>query len=509
MSVSSESQDITQDGLSGVLKRGVGYSVIGVAVSQIVVIVQTIVLGRLLGPVEVGVFTAGTVLMGFLLVFSQGTLAQALIKREGDIEDAANTVLAANAATGLLFGIGVLASAPLIGHLFHDPRVGHIAAATSGLVLLYLCLSVPEALMQRTFQFKQRMIIQPAAKIAFAGVSTVFAFLGCGAWAMVYGSYASITVLLVLSWWMARWRPFRGHISFRLWREMATFSLPLLLDNVAHSIRDTFQQVLLGRRLGTGDLGQYRYGYQMAGIPAAAIVDVFGYLLFPAFAKLSTDRDRFRGAFLRALGWTWFVALPIGALLVVLGEPVAVLLFGDEWRPAGSAAMAMAGVAVGAALNALGVTVIKGGGRVSLVNWLSVLGLVVHLPLIVLLLPFGLIGVGIGLSVTYLLGGCASILIARSVVDVPFRDIVTSLAPITLSALVAVVVAFPTEHLVLRSDQHFEPVGLTLVMVDCVVFALVYLGALRLLSPSRFRSVRGFAERTAVKLMVPLSGGRK
>src|SRR6478609_4287529 len=148
MSVSSESQGIAQDGLSGVLKRGVGYSVIGVAVSQVVVIVQTIVLGRLLGPVEVGVFTAGTVLMGFLLVFSQGTLAQALIKREGDIEDAANTVLAANAATGLLFGIGVLASAPLIGHLFHDPRVGHIAAATSGLVLLYLCLSVPEALMQ-------------------------------------------------------------------------------------------------------------------------------------------------------------------------------------------------------------------------------------------------------------------------------------------------------------------------------------------------------------------------
>lgn len=509
MSVRSTNSGGPQDGLSGVLKRGVGYSTVGVAVSQVVVIVQTIVLGRLLGPGEVGVFTAGTVLMGFLLTFSQGTLAQALIKREDDIEDAANTVLIANAAAGLLFGVGVLVSSPVIGHLFHSARVGHIAAATSGLVLLYLCLGVPEALMQRSFRFKQRMVIQPAAKIAFAAVSILFALLGYGAWAMVLGSYASISVLLVLSWWMAHWRPFRGRFSIRIWREMARFSFPLLVDNVTHSIRETYQQVLLGRRLGTADLGQYRYGWQMAGIPAAAIVDIFGYLLFPAFAHICADRNRFRDAFLRALGWTWFVALPIGALLVVLGEPLAVLLFGAEWRPAGAAAMAMAGLAVGSALNALGVTVIKGAGRVTLVNWLSALGLALHLPLIPLLLPFGLIGVSIGLSVMYLLGGIVCIALARSVVDVPLREVVTSVAPTTLSAVLAFAVTFPVEHLVVRSDRHFEPVGLALVLVDCLLFAAVYLGALRLLSPTRFRSVRGFAERTAVKLMIPLGGGKR
>ena len=481
--------------------RGVGYSAVGVLTYQIVVIVQTIVLGRLLGPGEVGVFTAGSVLMGFLLVFSQGTLAQALIKREGDIEDAANTVLIANVAAGLLLGIGILVSSPLIGQLFHTARVGHISAATSGLVLLYLCLSVPEAIMQRSFRFKQRMIIQPAAKIAFAAVSITFAVLGYGAWAMVIGSYASVSTLLALNWWMAGWRPFRGRFSIRIWREMAAFSLPLVLDRVAHSIRDTFQQVLLGRQLGTADLGQFRYGNQMAGMPALAIMEMFEYLLFPAFAHICGDRTRFRDAFLRALGWTWFVALPIAVLLAVLGEPVAVLLLGDQWRPAGLAAMAMSGVVVGAALNALGLTVIKGGGRVSLVNWLSALGLVVHLPLILLLLPFGIVGVGFGLSVTYLVCGLASVLIARAVAGTPLRDVVASIAPTTLSAVAAFAVTFPTEHFVVRSGQYIEPVGLTLVAADCLLFTLVYLGVLRLVSPARFGSVRGFAELIAAKLV--------
>jgi PST family polysaccharide transporter len=495
--------------LSGVLKRGMGYSAIGVVICHIVVIVQTIVLGRLLGPEEVGVFTAGTVLMGFLLVIAQGSLSQALIHREDDIEDAANTVLVVTFATGLLLGIGVLVASPLIGHLFHNARAGQISAATAGLVLLYLCGNVPQALMQRAFQFKQRMIIQPATKIAFAGVSILFAVLGYGAWAMVVGYYASITTLLILSWWMARWRPFRGRFSVRMWREMAAFSLPLLFENITYSIRDTFQQVLLGRRLGTADLGQYRYGYQMAFTPAMAITDVFGYVLFPAFARISADTARFRGAFLRALGWTWFGALPITALMVLVGEPIAALLLGDEWRPAGTAAMAMAGMVAGAALHSLGAQVIKGAGRSSLLNWLSALGLVLHLPLIVLLLPFGLVGVGIGLSVTVLVVGIVCVLFARSVTDASVRDVVACLAPSTLSAFVAFAVVFPLEHLVVRSDQYFEPVGLALVVADCLLFTLIYIGVLRLVSPTRYRSVRGFAENAAMRLVASLTGRRE
>ena len=52
--------------LTSRLKRGVGMAGIGMVISQITVVAQTLVLGRLLGPHEVGVFTAGTVLMGVM-----------------------------------------------------------------------------------------------------------------------------------------------------------------------------------------------------------------------------------------------------------------------------------------------------------------------------------------------------------------------------------------------------------------------------------------------------------
>jgi O-antigen/teichoic acid export membrane protein len=490
----------TAAGLDGVLKRGAAMSAVGLVIAQVATVAQTLVLGRLLGPEEIGVFAAGSVLIGFLGMAARGGLSQALIHRKTDIEDAANTVLVVTFGTGLLGSLALLAASPLIGMLFHSSRVGLVAAATSGLMVLHVCTSVPDALMQRAFQFKRQMIIAPAISIVFAGVSIVFALVGYGAWAMVIGWYASTTTAVVLSWWMAKWRPFRGRFSFRIWREMAGFSLPMLLDGLADRSREMFEQMIVGRALGTAYLGQYRYAYRIASLPSLAIVTICSHVLFPAFSRISGDSSRFRAAFLRALGWIWFAALPVGALSVVVGQPLVVLLLGEEWRSAGAATAAMAGIGLGVALSSVGCEAIKGAGRSSLLNWMTALSLGLGLPLIVLLLPFGLVGVSIAISVTYLVVGCVSVVLGRSVVGASFRDTVACLFPSTLSALLAFAVVFPLERLFVRSDQYIEPLGIASVVAECLLFMLVYLGVLRLVSPARYRSVRDVAERAVTRL---------
>ena len=97
--------------------------------------------------------------------------------------------------------------------------------------------------------------------------------------------------------------------------------------------------------------------------------------------------------------------------------------------------------------------------------------------------------------------GVVSVLLARSVVDAPFRDIVRCVAPSTLSAFVAFAVVFPVEHFVVRSDRWFEPIGLASVVAECLLFTVIYLGVLRVVSPNRYRSVRGFAQRAVTRLV--------
>ncbi len=469
-------------------------------VSQITVVVQTLVLGRLLGPHEVGVFTAGSVMTGVMFMFAQGALYQALIQRENDIEDAANTVLIAGCATGLLLAVAALVASPLIGALFHDPRVGLIAAASSGITLLHSFVSVPDALMQRTFQFKRRLILSPAVALTFASVSIGFAVFGYGAWAMVIGTYASNATWVLLSWWMAKWRPFRGRFSFRMWRELAAFSFPMLIAGIAERSREVVEQVLVGRALGTAGLGQFRYGYRIALLPSQAVVGVGAYVLFPAFSRISGDGTRFRQAFLRALGWIWLAALPIGALLVAVGQPVVVLLLGEKWRAAGAAVSAMAGIGLGMALYSVAGEAVKGAGRSRLLNWLTAILVGLGVPLIVLLLPFGLVGVGAALSVTYMVFGFVSLLLARSVVGVSVRDTIACVMPPTVSALIALGVVMPLERFVVRSDRYPGLLGLASIIAECALFSAVYIGALRLISPTWYGSIRDVVARVLAKL---------
>jgi PST family polysaccharide transporter len=367
-------------------------------------------------------------------------------------------------------------------------------------MVLYALSSVPDALMQRAFQFKRQMIIMPTASFVLAGVSIICAVGGYGAWSMVIGWYAAVTTTVVLSWWMAKWRPFRGRASIRIWRDMAGFSLPILVDSIADRSREVIEQAIVGRALGTGDLGQFKYGYRIASLPSLAVTTICSHVLFPAFSRMSDDYGRFQQAYLRALGWIWFAAVPAGALMVVIGEPVVVLMLGEQWQAAGHAASAMAGIGLGAALNSVAGEAIKGAGRPALLNWSPALCLGLGVPLILLLVQFGLVGVGVAISVTAVGVGMVNVELARGVVGATRREVCARLVPTSLAAILALCVLWPLEHVVVQASSHTTFVGLAFVVAECLLFALVYLAVLRLISAHYYFALRSFCARALARM---------
>jgi PST family polysaccharide transporter len=197
------------------------------------------------------------------------------------------------------------------------------------------------------------------------------------------------------------------------------------------------------------------------------------------------------------------LALPVGALTVIAGQPVVVLLLGNEWRFAGETTAAMAGIGLGTALSSVCTVAIKGAGRSSQLNWMTALNLGLGLGLVILLLPFGLVWVGVAISLTYLAVGALGVELARALASASHREILSCLGPTTLSALVAFAVVFPLERLVVRSDHMIEPLALAAIIAECALFMIVYFLALRVLAPSRFYAVRDVAYRAVSRFCGP------
>lgn len=465
-------------------------SAAALVLGELISLVQTIALARLLTPAEVGLFVAGGVLTAFVGNFVEGGLRSGLVHRSEKLDDAAATVFWATLGMGVLMSLISLAAAPIIAAAFNSDTAGTVAAAMSGGVLLYALTNVPEALLQRQFSVRRRLIVGPAVSASFAAVSVTLAAFGFGVWSMVLGSYASSLVWVVTLWWICDWRPWNGRPSYRLWRDLAGFGFPLVLGFVADRAEKTVQSVVIGRVLGVPALGLQRYGERIARIPVMALVEVSSISLFPAFTRLASDRARFQVAYLSALRLTVVAAAAASTMIVAVGQPLVVIVLGEEWRGAGPALMAMAGLAVGKAITTVSEEAIKGAGRTKLLNWCTLTETTLAVVLLVALIyPFGLVGVGVSISLTAVAVAILVASLAGPVVGVSRRQTRAAIAPSIISALVSGAVVVPLEHFIFQSDRHGLWVGLGLVTLDSLVFLLLYAVTLRIIAPTIFSEI--------------------
>jgi O-antigen/teichoic acid export membrane protein len=465
--------------LGSSVRRVASASALALLIAQSVSFAQTIALARILSPAEIGIFAAGTVLTMFLGTLVEGGLRSGLIQREGDLADAAETVFWVTLIAGTAMALAALAVAPLIGKIFGSGTVALVAAASSGLLVVHALMNVPEALLQREFSVRRRLVVGPLVSITFAVVSIALAATGWGVWAMVAGVYASQVAALLALWLLVGWRPRRGRVSVKLWRELSRYGLPLVLGLLAARGRTLAEAFAVGRWLSPSSLGFFRYAQRIARLPTTAIIEIGSNALFPAFSRIAGDRDRMLAAYTRALHWGMVAASATAGLMLALGEPAVVVLFGEPWRNAGLALVAMSGIGIGYAMTCVSEEAIKGAGRTKLLNWLTAMDLIVGVGLLVALILWGgLMGASLSLSLTSIVIGLVMLVLARQVIVVPVRQLVSALGTPMPALAVAAGTTWLFEHYLMKSESRPLPIAIGCLLLDGLVYTITFLSTL-------------------------------
>lgn len=482
---SADSRSTNHGSLSGLVGRVASASALAQIFGQLVSFVQTVALARLLTPTQVGIFTAGTVLTALFTNFVEGGLRAGLVQRQGDLADADETVFWVTLVVGAGASLLSLAAAPVIGIVFNSHAAGLVAATTSGVLLIHSLTNVPEAVLQREFSVKRRLIVGPAVALSYAVVSVGLAALGWGIWSLVAGTYASYIAWVVSLWMITSWRPGRGHASFAIWRDLARFGFPLVLAMIGFRLRTAVETLVVGRVLSTTALGFFRYGQRIARIPQTGIIEVGATTLFPAFSRIAGDRERLAAAYVRALHWSMVGSAAGTGLMIAAGEPAVVVLFGERWRGAGVALVAMSGLNIGSAISVVVQDAIKARGRTRLINWFTLADLFLGVGFLLILIgPFGLVGASLYISLTSLVTAAIMLGLAQLVVTVPLRRVLTVLTTPMPSLLIATAATWWLEHDVLRADTRGPILAVVLLAVDALVFCLIYLAVLAVFARS-------------------------
>lgn len=467
--------------------RGASLASIGYAASIGIQFVTYVILARLISPRDFGLYAAGGVVTGVGALYAESGMLAALINRRGQFEEYASTAFFSLLISGTLLTLGSLALAPLMSIFFHSSEVGTITAAMSGWLLLHALTIVPSAILQRRFSFLRRVVLDPLGAVAFAAASIPLAELGARAWALVAGSYASMFVDTAASWCFARFVPRRRQASIRRWRELASFARPVILAETLRRVSLQLDALMLGRFRGAATLGQYRNGLRLADQPAAAFVSVTAYVLYPAFARIARTPQRISAAARHAYWVALTVVTPVSFAAVPLGVPLAVILLGPQWRPAGHTIAALWGIGLSATIVSIASELFKSIGRPGVLIRVQAVAFVgVAITVTVGAITWGLLGVATAMSVSGFATAAYALVRVCELLDISWRQVASWFTgPLVATALM--VAAMLEYAAVVDPLRHTAAARVLLVLGEVAAGAAVYIVVLAIIDGPRRR----------------------
>ncbi len=310
--------------------NGAGFAITGAALRTFITIGSTAVLARLLSPADFGHVAMATVVTEFALLLGNFGIVSILIQRARISRLQLETGFWTSLAIGVAMAILVFAGSVPAAIFFKDPLVGEILRVLSLMFILESLTAVQVVVLSRLMLFRLDMILQVGMVVLRAGTAIVFALLGFGVWSLVLGSFAGRLVTLLVGWAFVPFLP-RMKVDPRFLRDNWKTAISYFGTGVVFYLQNNFDLMVVGRRLGAADLGFYQGARSLADELRNRITAPIRQVLFPAYAALQGDRQRFQNGVRKSIRLLALVVVPVGFGMAAIAEEVVNLVYGAQW----------------------------------------------------------------------------------------------------------------------------------------------------------------------------------
>jgi len=321
---------------------------------------RLLILARLLAPDAFGLLAIATISVSAVLRLTNVGMIPALVQRRDATLEQQNAAWTVVLVRGLCVSLALVLCAPLIAHLFDEPRAATIIQALALRPLIECVASIGTARLTRELRFRELAMIQvPGAVMDFVIAVTTAPALGV--WALVAGTLAGSATTAVMSYVVA---PHRPKLNFN-WGEIAPlvkYGHWVLATSIVALAGTLGTQLAVSRTLGAAALGLYFLAMKVAFLPIEAASSVVGAVAFPMFASLHDDSHNSTKAFGTLLTGLCLVLVPGYALVFVLA-PMLEQTLGGRWAGTTQIVQILAVAGITAILGELLVPLLMGRGR--------------------------------------------------------------------------------------------------------------------------------------------------
>lgn len=298
--------------------------------SKAINLVAVSILAHLLTPELFGVVALATLAIDYISILNDFGLGAALVQRRENIDEASNIAFTFNLLIAILLTSIIVLISPYVALFFHEPALTPILRWLGLGFTLNALGSVHKARLQRELRFGKKLLPELGHTLIKGGLSIGLAIMGYGAWSLVYGQLAGMSISALLLWIVVPWRPrplIRSPISGQLFK----YGFSVMMDRAFTVFADSFDYLLIGRFFNTVALGIYTLAYRLPDLLILNTLSVLAAVFFPAFSSIQNQPDVLRKSFLSTTRYVQLLVTPLCLGIFVAADPIIRLIFGEQW----------------------------------------------------------------------------------------------------------------------------------------------------------------------------------
>ena len=301
--------------------------------AQLVSLVVSVVLARLLTPDDYSVVGITTVFFSFCNVFITGGFNSALIRKKDADDTDYSSVFHISVWIAVVMYIVLFFAAPTIAKWYEKPILIPAFRVMGVTLVINAVKSVVCAYISNKLQFKKFFFATLGGTLISAVVGVWMALAGFGPWALIAQNMTNSLIDTLILFATTKLRILLV-VSWKRLKELLSYGWKIFAASVITVIYDEANALIIGLKFTTVDLSFYTKGRSYPAMLNTAINGTLSAVLFPVMSKVQDDADtvlRYTRRFFRVAS---FLIFPIMVGFVAVSDNFVRLLLTEKWMPA-------------------------------------------------------------------------------------------------------------------------------------------------------------------------------
>lgn len=408
---------------------------------QLVNLLVTTLLARLLSPEHFGLVAIAGAIGVVAAVVSEAGMYSALIQGERITHVHYNSAFYCSLVLSTGLCLIVCAFSGVLARLYDAPELKGVVIATGVLFILNALSSIQTAYLTKHLHFGPISKARILSAIVSGVVAVYLAYHGYGVWALVWQMILQTLVFTVAILPVCEWKVSR-QFSFQALHELWDFGSKMFLSGVIDTLYRRLDVFIIGKAFSTFQLGYFQRARVLENLISEYGAGSLARVLFPAFSTIQNDQALLAHSFRKVylpLAWLIFA---VSGVAFVSAEEVVKILFSAKWLPCVEyLRLLLLGTFVYPLSAPLGAVVQATGNSTAFLK-AEVYKKSVFTVNLAMLLVFDIRSYLIGLAIAGIIAYLINLQFASRAMGVRMSQILASIVPLLMIAVVATAVVY-------------------------------------------------------------------